>query len=84
MKNKKEEAFNTQMKIIGQLQEEIKLLKFDKSRNLEKIRTLEKYLKMKNDLILNVREELETMKRLNDYSRITNVLKYFKGVNDEN
>ena len=80
---KDETLVKEQMKTIGKLQDKIKLLQFDNSRNLERIKQLERLLKRRNRMIANVREELAMMKRQNNYENVTNILKYFRELDDE-
>ena len=67
-----------QMETINELQEKIKLMEFDKSKDNQKIKKLKTTLENKKQTINNVIEELELMRRENKYNRlliVTNILK---------
>lgn len=64
-----------QIQTINELQEKIKLLKFDVSENLKIIFQLKEALKKRNQVVKRAREELSEMKRQNDYKNINYVLK---------
>ena len=72
-----------QIKTIDKLQEEIKLLKFDVSKNLSVIRDLKGTLKRRNQTIERARQELYLMKRQNDYSNINYVIFMLKEMDNE-
>ena len=72
-----------QMKIISNLQDKIKLLQFDVSANLKKIHYLEDKLERRDRTIAKVKEELEEMKKTNDYSNINMLIKYIRVADDE-
>ena len=76
MKEQKElnNQLEKQKETITILQEKINLLKFDNSRNLQEIRTLKEKLKCRKENVKNIRAELMTMKRTNDFSDINKVL----------
>jgi chromosome segregation ATPase len=63
-----------QKKIIGELQEKINFLKFDISQLNRENKELRIKLKSRTENIKNVRVELMSMKRQNNFSRINNVL----------
>jgi chromosome segregation ATPase len=73
-----------QKETISKLQDRIKLLRFDISQlNSEKIELNEK-LRKRRDNVKNVRAELMTMKRTENFSRINSVLAMLKaGFEDE-
>ena len=64
-----------QIQTINELQEKIKLLKFDVSENLKIIFQLKETLRKRNQVIKRAREELSEMKKQNDYKNINYVLK---------
>ena len=59
-----------QMKEIDRLQEEIKLFDFDRTKDRQKIRELQLTLRRKKNTIKNVIQELELMRKENNYSRM--------------
>ena len=63
-----------QKKIIDELQEKINFLKFDIIQANKENRILKEKLKWRKENIKNIRSELATMKRKNDYTKINNVL----------
>ena len=74
-----------QMKTIDNLQEIINLLKFDLSQIRKENQILKYRLKHRKENIKNIRVELISMKRNNDYSNINNVLAILnEGWEDEN
>lgn len=80
--NRLGEHFSTleqsQMKEINRLQEQIKLYEFDISRDRQKIKELQRTLSRKTRTINSVIQELELMRKENNYNRLlimTNVLK---------
>ena len=77
-----------QMKKIDELQEKIRLIEFDKSKDREIIRDLKYTLRSKKNSINEVIKEIEQIQRKNDYTRlnhIRNVLGIIarQGVNNE-
>jgi hypothetical protein len=72
-----------QIKVIDNLQEKIKLLQFDISRNLETIQILKGKLERKDKAIAKVKEELEEIKKTNNYSNINMLIKYIRVAEDE-
>ena len=80
---KEENLIKEQMRAIDQLQEKIKMLKFDISKNLDIIHSLKDKLARKERVIAKIKEELEEMKRENDYSNINSILKYIRMVDYE-
>lgn len=68
----------SQMQEIDKLQEQIKLFEFDKSKDKQKIRILKQKLSRRNNTINSVIQELELMRKEENYKRlliITNILK---------
>ena len=79
----KDQVIERQAQTISKLQDKINLLKFE-TMQLAKERTKLKHkLKNKRENIKNIREEVMTMKRTEDYSRIKNVLAMLHGDWDE-
>ena len=76
MKEQKElnNQLERQKETITILQDKINLLKFDNSRNLQEIKSLKEKLKCRKENIKNIRAEIMTMKRTNDFSNINKVL----------
>ena len=70
----KNEEMKLQMKNICRLQNEIKLLKFDISKNLKEIRELKAIMKAKKLTNQKIFEELLRMKEKNDFTNIDYVL----------
>lgn len=67
-----------QMETIDELQEKIKLLEFDNTQNLRRVKELEKSLIRKKNTINNIIRELELMRKEEKYTRlllVTNILK---------
>ena len=58
---KDENLVKEQMKVIDKLQEEIKLLKFDRMKNSKTITMLKEIIKRRKKVTLNVLEQLEQM-----------------------
>lgn len=79
-----ERQLKRQKETINKLQDRIKLLSFDISQlNREKIELNEK-LRRRKENVKNVRAELMTMKRTENFSRINSVLAMLKaGFEDE-
>lgn len=75
---KDENLVNEQMKTISNLQEQIKLLKFDKSEDLKKIRELKFIMQTRKKTNDRAIEELTKMYEKNDFSEIKNVLYLMK------
>ena len=73
-KEDQEKLIKRQMKTIDNLQEIINLLKFDLSQIRKENQILKYRLKHRKENIKNIRVELISMKRNNDYSNINNVL----------
>lgn len=83
VKLKEEELVKEQMKVIDKLQDEIRLLRFDISKNLETITQFKDALRRKNITVAKAREELVMMKKENNYNNINHVLSVLRGVVDE-
>ena len=84
-KEDQEKLIKTQTKTIDNLQEIINLLKFDLSQIRKENQILKYRLKHRKENIKNIRVELISMKRNNDYSNINNVLAILnEGWEDEN
>ena len=84
-KEDQEKLIKRQMKSIDNLQEIINLLKFDLSQIRKENQILKYRLKHRKENIKNIRVELISMKRNNDYSNINNVLAILnEGWEDEN
>ena len=67
-----------QMETIDELQEKIKLLEFDNTQNIRRVKELEKILTRKKNTINNIIRELELMRKEEKYNRlllVTNILK---------
>lgn len=75
---KDENLINEQMKTISNLQEQIKLLKFDKSEDLKKIRELKFIMQTRKKTNDRAIEELSKMYEKNDFSEIKKVLYLMK------
>jgi maltodextrin utilization protein YvdJ len=69
-----ENLVKEQMKVIDKLQDKINLLKFDISENLKEIVVLKRKLNNRNENIKNIRAELMSMKRKNDFTDINKVI----------
>lgn len=80
---KDEDLVKEQMKTIGKLQDKIKLLQFDNSRNLELINKLKYLLKNRNKIIKKTKEELIIMKNQNNYEDMGKLIKYLRSSEDE-
>lgn len=63
-----------QKKVVAELQDKINLLKFDVIQANKENKSLKEKLKCRKENIKNIRAELVTMKRKNDYTKINNVL----------
>lgn len=83
VKLKEEELVKEQMKVIDKLQDEIRLLRFDISKNSETITQFKDALRRKNITVAKAREELVMMKKENNYNNINHVLSVLRGVVDE-
>lgn len=70
----KDEELKNQMKIICKLQNDIKLLRFDISKNLKEIRELKGIIKARKLTNQKIFEELLKMKEKNDFTNIDYVL----------
>lgn len=82
-KENQDDLIKKQIKIIDELQEKIKLLKFDISKNQSIIFYLKRKLKRRNQVVTKAKEELSIMKRQNDYKNINYVLKILKEIENE-
>lgn len=80
---KDEILIKEQTRAIDELQEKVRLLQFDVSKNLENIRILKDKLERKKQTIIKVRDELEIMAKENNYKNINFVLSVLKGANYE-
>lgn len=79
----KEELIKKQMETISELQEKIRLYKFDVSKNLEIIAYQKLLINSRNQTISKVKEELLTMKKENNYENINRVLCMLQEGNNE-
>ena len=70
----KREELRNQMEIICKLQNDIKLLRFDISKNLKEIRELKGIIKARKLTNQKIFEELLKMKEKNDFTNIDYVL----------
>lgn len=83
VKMKEEALLKEQIKVIDELQEKIRLQKFDISKNLEIINSLKNRIERKNQIIAKAREELVMMQKEKKYSNISYVLRLLKEVNND-
>lgn len=67
-----------QREVIDELQEKIKLLEFDKSKNLGIIRDLKMSINNKKNSIYEVIKELEKIQSEANYSRLKYIIKILK------
>lgn len=75
---KDENLINEQMKTISKLQDQIKLLRFDKTEDLKKIRELKFVMQTRKKTNDRAIEELSKMYEKNDFSEIKKVLYLMK------
>ena len=85
--NRECEHFSTleqrQMKEIDRLQDKIKLFEFDRTKDRQKIRDLQLTLNRKNHTIKNVIQELELMRKENNYARMLIMINVLKVITKE-
>ena len=70
----KDQVIEKQAETISKLQDKIELLKFEVIQLNKEKKSLKDKLKCRVENIKNVRAEVMTMKRTEDYSRINNIL----------
>lgn len=73
----------SQMKTIDELQEKIKLMEFDKSKDRQKIKELQETLSRKRESLYSVIQELELMKKENKYYRLQTIINVLKTISRE-
>lgn len=73
----------SQMQTIDKLQEQIKLNEFDISKDRHKIKELQTSLKRKTRTINSVIQELELMRKENNYKRLLIVINVLKKISKE-
>lgn len=78
-----DDLFNEQAKVISKLQDTIRLMQFDITKNNEKMSYLEDALKRRKQTMGRARKALVEMKRDNDYSNINHVLLVLRSGEDE-
>ena len=61
----------------------IKLMQFDKTKNLKKIISLKKCIAVRDETMAKIKEQLIEMTRQENYSNISHILNMLRGKNDE-
>lgn len=74
MRDNLSELERKQMEVISKLQDKIKLKEFDISKNHVQIDRLKRSLSDKKKVIKIIIKELETMRKENNYNKISSVL----------